>query len=180
MPEHLWPLARLDAATEEELTAAYRRLFLETYVVTRDGKVIELFDWHGNRIHFNPRIFDHAFSESSNYRFGSGVHNVPFSRKRARCILWIREVISASKGTIEVRQQFRKDSRNRSKKRRVLIVVEEKYVVVLEELANHKEFEFISAFPADETYVQKIRKESLLLETKKAPVLTATEALPRS
>jgi hypothetical protein len=58
-----------------------------------------------------------------------------------------------------------------AKKRRVLIVVEEKYVVVLEELANHKEFEFISAFPGDEEYLKKIRKESLLLETKKSPSL---------
>jgi hypothetical protein len=167
MSDHLWPLVRLEASTEEKLVEAYRQLFLETYVESRDGKTVELYDWYGSRIHFNQRIFDHAFSESSNYRFGSGVHNIPFSTKRARCILWIREVLTASGGTIEVRQQFRKDSRNRSKKRRVLLVVEEKYVVVLEERPNHKEYEFVSAFPADEAYVQKIRKESLLLETKK-------------
>lgn len=53
------------------------------------------------------------------------------------------------------------------KKRRVLLVVEEKYVVVLDVRDNHREYDFISAFPADEGYLKKIRKESHLLETKK-------------
>lgn len=70
------------------------------------------------------------------------------------------EILTASKGTIEVLQQFRKDSRNRQRKRRVLLVVEEKYVVVLDVRDNHREYEFISAFPADEGYLKKIRKES--------------------
>ncbi len=166
MAEHLWPLVRLEATTEEELIEAYRKLYLETYVKS-GGKKQEHFDWHGNRVYFSPLTFDHAFSESSDYRFGSGVHNVSFSKRRARCILWIKEVLIASKGTIEVLQQFRKDSRNRPKKRRVLLVIEEKYVVVLEVRSNHRELDFISAFPADEGYLKKIRKESHLLETKK-------------
>lgn len=32
---------------------------------------------------------------------------------------------------------------------------------------NHREYDFISAFPADEGYLKKIRKDALLLETKK-------------
>jgi len=163
MAEHLWPLVRLEAATEEELIEAYRKLYLETYV--KSGVVY--FDWHGNRVYFSARIFDHAFSESSDYRFRPGVHDLPFSKRRARCIFWIKEVLAASNGTIEVLQQFRKDSRNRMKKRRVLLVVEEKYVVVLDVRDNHREYDFISAFPADEGYLKKIRKESHLLETKK-------------
>lgn len=163
MAEHLWPLVRLEAETEEELIAAYRKLYLETYV--KSG--VEYFDWHGNRVYFSAGMFDHAFSEGSDYRFRPGVHDLPFSKRRARCILWIKEVLAASKGTIEVLQQFRKDSRNRMKKRRVLLVVEEKYVVVLDVRDNHREFDFISAFLADEGYLKKMRKESLLLETKK-------------
>lgn len=170
MSEHLWPLVRLEAATEEELIEAYRKLYTETYVLS-GGKKLEHFDWHGSRVYFSAGIFDHAFSESTNYRFGSGVHTVPLSTRRARCILWIKEALAASKGTIEVLQQFRKDSRNRQKKRRVLLVVEEKYVVVLEARPNHQEFDFISAFPADEAYLKKLRKDSLLLETKKSPSL---------
>lgn len=167
MPEHLWPLLRLEASTEDELIDAYRRVYLENYVYSGDGHDIEVFDWLGNRVHFHEKDFDHAFSESSDYRFGSGAHNIPFSKQRARCMLWIKEILSASKGTIERRQQFRKDSRGRQKKRRVLIVVEEKYVVVLEERQNPGELKFVTAFPADDNYLKKIRKESLLLETKK-------------
>lgn len=167
MSDHLWPLVRLQASSEEELIEAYRKLYLETYVRSADGQAVELCDWTGLRVIFRPRAFDHAFSESTDYRFGSGVHTIPFSKKRARCMLWIKEVLSASKGTIERRQQFRKDSRGRNSKRRVLIVVEERYVVVLEERHDPATLEFITAFPADENYLMKIRRESLLLETKK-------------
>lgn len=167
MTEHLWPYLRLRAATDEALVEAYRRVYIETYVRTGDGKAVEIFDWMGNRVLFNPRTFDHAFSESTDYRFGGGSHDVPFSKRRARCILWIKEVLAASKGCIERRQQYRKDSRGRSKKRRVLIVVEERYVVVLEEREKQKVWEFFTAFPADESYLKKIRRESGLMEIKK-------------
>ncbi|GAB6270240.1 MAG: hypothetical protein STSR0003_00790 [Smithella sp.] len=167
MTEHLWPLLRLQAANDKELIEAYRQVFVETYVRTSDGKAIEVFDWLGNKVIFNPRNFDHAFSESTDYRFGSGIHDVPFSKKRARCVLWIKEVLTASKGSIERRQAYRRDSRERWKKRRVLIVVEERYVVVLEERKEEKTLEFISAFPANESYLEKIRQESALIEIKK-------------
>ena len=167
MSDHIWPLLRLNAATDKELVEAYRRVYIETYVKTVDGKDIELYDWQGNRIIFRAWAFDHAFSESADYRFGSGVHDIPFSKRRARCILWIKEVIAATKGCIERRHQSRKDSRGRLKKRRVLIVIEERYVVVLEERNCPKELEFITAFPADESYLQHIRRESSLREIKK-------------
>jgi hypothetical protein len=167
MSEHLWPLLRLDAATDEELVEAYRQVYIETYVKTADGKDIELYDWQGNKIIFRAETFNHAFSESTNYRFGSGVHDVPFSKRRSRYMLWIKEVITATKGCIERRHQFRTDSRGRLKKRRVLIVVEERYVVVLEERSQPKKLEFITAFPADEQYLRRIRKESSFMEIKK-------------
>jgi hypothetical protein len=47
-----------------------------------------------------------------------------------------------------------------------LIVVEERYVVVLEEREEPKVLEFITAFLADESYLEKIRQESGLLEIK--------------
>jgi hypothetical protein len=166
MTEHIWPLLRLDANNEEELVEAYRRVYIENYVKTADGKNIELYDWHGNRIIFRAVAFDHAFSESTDYRFGRGIHDIAFSKKRARFMLWIKEVLSATKGNIERRHQSRKDSRGRLKKRRILIVIEEQYVVVLEERKCPKEFEFITAFLADKQYLHKIRKESSLMEIK--------------
>lgn len=53
------------------------------------------------------------------------------------------------------------------KQRRVLIVVEERYVVALEERKEEKTLEFISAFPVNESYLEKIRQESALMEIKK-------------
>lgn len=167
MTEHLWPLLRLKAPNDRALIEAYRQVFLETYVRTKDGMAIEICDWQENIVFFRPGIFDHAFSESTDYRFGSGGHDVPFSKKRARRVLWIKEVLTASKGTIERRQQYRRVSRDRYKKRRVLLVAEERYVVVLDELKERRTLEFISAFPADESYLEKMRKESALMETKK-------------
>jgi len=154
MTEHLWPFLRLKAATDEALIEAYRRIYIESYVRNSDGKAVEIFDWMGNRVLFNPRTFDHAFSESTDYRFGGGSHDVPFSKKRARCILWIKEVLAASKSCIERRSQLRQDSRGRRKKRRVLIVVEERYVVVLEERKEKNLLEFITAFPFEKHLLQ--------------------------
>ncbi len=167
MTEHLWPFLRLRATTDEALVEAYRRVYIETYVMTGDGKEVEILDWMGNRVLFRPGTFNHAFSESTDYRFGGGSHDIPFSKRRARRILWIKEVLAASKGCIERRHQYRKDSRGRSTKRRVLIVVEERYIVVLEERKEQKELEFVTAFPADESYLKKMRQEGGLMEIKK-------------
>lgn len=42
-------------------------------------------------------------------------------------------------------------------------------MVVLEELDEPKALEFITAFPADESYLEKILQESGLIEIKKTP-----------
>jgi hypothetical protein len=78
MTEHLWPLLRLQAANDKELIEAYRQVFVETYVRTSDGKAIEVFDWLGNKVIFNPRNFDHAFSESTDYRSAAASMMFPF------------------------------------------------------------------------------------------------------
>jgi hypothetical protein len=169
--QHLWPFLRFKANTEEDLKEKYRKVYLETYVRNAQGHAIKIYDWHGRRVHFHAGSFDHAFSESSDYRFGGGVHDLPFSKRRARCILWIKEVLSASRGTIECRQQLRRDSRGRPKKRRVLIVVEEKYVVVLQVRDKGQDLEFVTAFIADRGYLRKIQNEGGWIETKKCPSL---------
>ena len=171
MSEHLWPLLRLRADSEQELIEKYRQVFIENYIRSADGKEIKIYDWHGNRVKFHEKMFDHAFSESSDYRFKPGFHDKPFSEKRARSILWIKEVLSASKGSVDRLHQIRSDNRGRPKKRRTLIVIEERYVVVLEESCKQGELLFITAFPADAQYLVKIRRESAYMETKKSPSL---------
>ena len=171
MTKHLWPYLRLKAKTENELKEKYRKVFIETYVMDSDGNEIKMYDWKGVRVRFNARNFDHAFSESSDYRFGDGTHNIPFSKKRARCILWIKEALMADQGTIEVRNQYRKGSRGRNKKRRVLLVVEEQYVIVLQYRDNTKDLQFITAYVANRSAIEKIKREGGWIETKKSPSL---------
>jgi len=179
MTEHLWSLLRLKAPTDDELKEKYRQVYIETYVVDQDGNDIELYEWGGRRVRFNKHAFDHAFSKSSDFKLSSGIHDIPFCKDRARRILWIKEVLCASAGTIERRASMRRDSRNRLKKNRVLLVVEEKYVVVLEDKKGAGDLYFITAYPATRDYIKNvIERESTMLEIKKAPVLTATEAKP--
>lgn len=165
MAEHLWPLLRLSAETDEDLKEAYRQVYLRHYVQAEDGQKIEIADWQGNRIHFNghPNFFEHAFTEHKNYRSSYGVHSNNLDKRRVRCLLWIKEVLRGEIGTIERRHQTRKDDRGRLRKRRCLIVVEERYVVVLEERDGGDGLDFISAFPADEGYLKKLRAESVLI-----------------
>lgn len=167
MGQHLWPLLRLKAESEKELKEKYREVYIENYIHDKRGVSLTIHDWLGNRTHFSRTSFDHAFSRSEDYRFSYGGHDVPFAPERARRILWIKEALTASRGTIERRQQTRKDSRGRARKRRILIVSEEAYVVVLEIKNNSGDLEFITAFSADSSYLEKIRRESALLEIKK-------------
>jgi hypothetical protein len=156
----------LKADSDPELKKKYKEIYISTYLRSADGDAVIIHDWLGNRILFDLFTFDHAFSEGSDYRFGDGVHDIPFSQKRARRVLWIKEVLAASGCTVERRHQIVKDSRGRRKKRRVLIVLEEKYVVVLEETGREKELRFITAFPADIGALNKIRSRSGLVEIK--------------
>jgi hypothetical protein len=167
MGQHLWPLLRLKAESEKELKEKYREVYIENYIQDKCGISLTIHDWLGNRVHFSRTSFEHALSKSENYRFSYGGHDVPFAPERARRILWIKETLTASRGTVERRQQIRKDSRGRLRKRRILIVSEEAYVVVLEIKNNPGELEFVTAFPADSSYLEKIRRESTLLEIKK-------------
>jgi hypothetical protein len=166
MTQHLWPLLRLKADTDDELIDKYRNIYIETYVTARDRAPIEIFDWNGRRVLFRASSFDHAFSEGSNYRTNPE-HDAGFSKDRARRILWIKEVLQASAGTIERLSQLREDSRGRKVQRRVLLVLEENYVVVLQTISKSTDMEFISAFPAGKSFVEKLRKTCGLLEIKK-------------
>ena len=160
MSKKIWPLLRLRAKSEEELKEKYREVYIKEYVNQ------EIYDWMGNRVIFHRFTFDHAFSSSSNYRFSYGHHDNSFCEKRARHILWIKEVLKASKGTIERRHEVIKGSRNKIKKRRILCVIEEKYVVVLEEKETNT-LEFVTAFLADKNWYNREFKKKSLIEIKK-------------
>jgi hypothetical protein len=160
-------MLRLHADSEEELKEKYKQVYIETYIRTASGEEIEIRDWDGARVRFSVRDFEHAFTDNPNFRFGAGVHTFSLSKQRARRVLWIREVLTASAGTIEKRIEYRQTSRGR-RRRVVLHVVEESYVVVLGDRAEGDK-QFITAFHAGKNYREKVLRKTALVEPKKKP-----------
>lgn len=168
MTESLWPQLRLKADTWEEVIERYRQYYQEVYVWDEHGNRRVFTDWAGSRYLFSEKAFDHAFSESRNYRTSAGIHH-QYSLSRLRRLPWIREVLAHSAGTIQRYAQTRKDSRGRDSKRRTLVVVEERYVVVFDDPRKpDKPFQFVTAFPSDPAYLEEIRRRSFLAETRPA------------
>lgn len=154
-----WPLCVIDEEDEDRLVAAYRQIYLDEYVRA------DVRDWAGRRVRFHAPSFAHAFSEASNYRLSAGVHDVPLSPKRLQRIRWIKLALAGAGVQIEVLAQTRQDSRGRMKRRRSLIVLDNRYVVVLEPSEEDGfAFVFITAFPADQSYLDRIRRGATVLE----------------
>lgn len=163
----LWPQLRLKADTEDELITQYRQVYHNTYVWDENGERRVFVDWAGCHYQFSERAFDHAFTEAKNYRTSAGSHNNGWSMKRLRRILWIREVLRLSAGTIQRYSQQRQTDRGKQAKRRTLVVVEERYVVVFDDPKERgKPHQFVTAFPADKAYMERIKRTSFLVETR--------------
>jgi len=164
MCEKVWPLLRLKADTDEELKEKYRQVYIEEYVDQ------EIYDFRGRRVIFPYSQFDHAFSESSNYRASFGIHDKPFSKKRARYILWIKRVLNLESGNISYTFEQRSETRKKKGKQvivRIFALIEEKYVVVLDE--KDGKLYFITAVPHDVNSYKRMSKRSVCLEKKKVP-----------
>jgi len=154
-----WPLCVVDEEDEDRLVAVYRQIYLDEYVHA------DVRDWAGRRVRFHAPNFWHAFSEASNYRASAGVHDVPLSLKRLQRIRWIKLALSGDGVQIEVLAQTRQDNRGRMKRRRSLIVLDNRYVVVLEPSDEDGfAFVFITAFPANQSYLDRIRRGATVME----------------
>lgn len=159
MAEPDWPLCVLQDDDANRLFAAYRQIYLDEYVR------VEVRDWAGRRVRFHGPSFDHAFSEATNYRLSAGVHDLPLSLRRLQRIHWIKLALAGDGVRIEVLAQTRQDSRGRMRRRRSLIVLDNRYVVVLEPCeVEGFDFDFITAFPADQSYLDKIRRGANVIE----------------
>lgn len=67
----------------------------------------------------------------------------------------------------QVIAQTRKDSRGRSRKRRTVVVLDNRYVVVLEpcpSAEDRNQLMFITAFPADQAYLDRVRRGAQVVE----------------
>jgi hypothetical protein len=149
----------LEVDDEQALVAGYRAIYLAEYVNA------EVRDWAGRRVRFHAPTFDHAFSDASNYRLSAGVHDIAVSHRRLQRIRWIKWALAAEDVGVEVVSTVRQDSRGRVRRRRTVIVLDNKYVVVLQTCEDKDfAFEFVSAFPADRAYLDKIRLGATVLE----------------
>lgn len=154
-----WALCVLQIDDEVKLQAAYRQIYVDEYVRA------DVRDWAGRRVRFHGPSFGHAFSEASNYRLSSGIHDVPLSLTRLQRIRWIKLALAGEGVRIEVLAQTRQDSRGRMKRRRSLVVLDNRYVVVLEPCEDEgHDFVFITAFPADQSYLDRIRRGANVIE----------------
>jgi len=171
---HLWKLLRLKPA-DGDLWKAYRQVFIETYVRDAMGNTPLFTDWRGRGVKFHAGNFAHAFTRNPNFREGLN-HKPELDERRAQRVLWIKEVLAVSAGTIHLyREQFVQEGDR--KRRRVFFVVEEAYVVVFDEPpSSEAPLQFITAYPtADRDYQREIkRKQGMLIDSRRglnAPVL---------
>jgi hypothetical protein len=168
--QRLWKLLRLKPA-DGDLWKAYRHVYIETYV--RDGNGVEphFQDWRGRPIKFGIDAFKHAFTRNPNFREGLN-HSNELDLRRAERVLWIKEVLAVSAGTISLyREQFQQDGK--PKRRKLFYVIEEAYVVVFNEPSDpNAPLQFVSAYPtSDRDYVREIRrKNGALIEQRRAKV----------
>lgn len=166
--DHLWPLLEFPAleGDEDELIAAYKAAYICHYVKDEAGHRYVHRDWAGQAVLFSEHAFDHAFTSTAHFR--EGLAHDGFSLPRAKRMLWIREVLAASAGTISRYEQTRTDSRGRSTKRRSFVVAEERYVVVLDHPRKAGDpFRFVTAFNVeDEGYLRELKQKGFLAETR--------------
>lgn len=151
----------------DALVARYREVYLSHYVNDVNGQTKIWTDWTGAQVKFSSFRFDHAFTDTQNYR--QGLDHEHFSIARAKRMLWIEQVLCASAGTIYRFGSSRRSDRGQTFKRRTFLVNEENYLVVLNDPATQeKPFEFLTAYAIrDLDYLKKLKQTSVLIETKK-------------
>ncbi len=163
----LWPFLMFEGLEGDALVARYREVYLSHYVKDPDGNPKIWTDWTGAQVKFSSFRFDHAFTDTQNYR--QGLDHEHFSIERAKRMLWIEQVLCASAGTIYRFGSSRRSDRGQTLKRRTFLVNEENYLVVLNDPATQeKPFEFLTAYAIrDLDYLKKLKQTSVLIETKK-------------
>lgn len=163
----LWPFLMFEGLEGEALVAKYREVYLNHYVRNENGSQKIWNDWTGAQVKFSSFRFDHAFTDTQNYR--QGLDHEHFSIERAKRMLWIEQVLCASAGTIYRFGSSRRSDRGQTLKRRTFLVNEENYLVVLNDPATlEKPFEFLTAYAIrDLDYLKKLKQTSVLIETKK-------------
>lgn len=160
----LWPFLEFEGLEGDTLVARYREVYLSHYVKDANGQAKIWTDWTGAQVKFSSFSFDHAFTDTQNYR--QGLDHEHFSLERAKRMLWIEQVLSATAGTIFRYGSTRQSDRGKVLKRRSFLVNEENYLVVLNDPAKEgKPFEFLTAFAINDlNYLKRLKQTSVLIE----------------
>ncbi|ADN08219.1 hypothetical protein [Sulfurimonas autotrophica] len=164
MSEKVWPLLRFKADNDDELKEMYKKVYIDEYVNQ------EIYDFNGKRVIFPYSQFEHAFSESSNYKTSNGYHDIPFSKKRARYLLWIKKVIMKDTGNIDYKLEYRSEMKTKKGKKvtvRIYAVIDERYIVVLDQKEN--KLYFVTGIPHDKNSYKRMVERSALLKQEKVP-----------
>lgn len=117
----------------------YRQFFIENYC-----KLSPLLTWDGLPVMFYPRMFDHAFFKRTEKRWRAQKDQVDY--ERCKRMLWIKDVLNDP--TIVPRQGYDKATNRNDRTRRVALVSNEHYVVVIRYTDNSK-WEFVTAYIID-------------------------------
>lgn len=116
----------------------YRQHFIVNYC---DGDaLVQTFD--GIQVYFYPDMFEHAFFESSDRRGSKDV----LSTKRAERIDWIKSVLQDA--SAELYEGYDSKNKNYDNSRRVAIITEDDYVVIIRFVKGIKA-KFVTAYVAD-------------------------------
>jgi len=124
------PLVKYESIQE------YKKHFINKYC----KEVIKTFD--NFEVKFYDDMFEHAFFESSDRRGSKDI----FSLKRAERIDWIEDVLKDKDA--EIYMGYDSKSKRNDWNRRVTIINEDNYVVVIQ-IIKDKKAKFITAYVAD-------------------------------
>lgn len=128
-------------ATEAEFRVHFERVYCQGPIETFDGI----------QVRFRKSQFDHAFFESKKAKDDT------FSLSRAERIDWIKAALLDNGADLRVGWD---NQRRCSARDRRVAIVKGNYVLIIRLLGSSKSAEFVTAFVADSSTIQKIRKSS--------------------
>ncbi len=111
----------------------------------------KIFTYSGIEVKFYEDQFEHAFFESKQYKKRD---KSIFSWERAKRMDWIKNVLLDSNAELYV--GWDRDKKKYNENRRVSIISEDNYVVILN-IINNKKAKFITAYNASISNARKIR-----------------------
>lgn len=167
-----WEYLRIDEDDEDLLEASYKEEFRLRYVEDEEGTARDWRDWRDVQCKFDIEIFEHAFSASDDYKLGLP-HTDDLCLDRAIRMPWIGETL---KGDVPMyvrhtQRDIRRPTGSRKRRRvnrRVVLIPDERYMVVMTRNANGT-LEFVTAYCPDNDGWNYAMAEGALVERRNNP-----------